>query len=316
MTKSEKNLFSPVDYARTFRRLEKQFENMAQANKPSKRDIIATIAPAGRTLYSAIRSGLLDHLNPPLYLKSETLLPALVDEKKQPKLGNWTPDEYSNYWVFAMQWLPTVPITSVPDNRGLQWKKKKWDKELKKVVEVSYNNEADYIRHLQALSTMYAEACSTIADILESKVGKKKKTGKINEKKGKFQPWEKSGDACFIIENDQIKFHYQDQIKDLKLKKNSHTLNLLVLLNTGSLQPSEMKTKICPDTENKASKIVDYANQLLNKKIVKLGFTNIPSNVEYIERDEFSSYKLCLKMHTMEDFERLQRAEPLEDDRW
>ena len=168
MTKSEKNLFSPVDYARTFRRLEKQFENMAQANKPSKRDIIATIAPAGRTLYSAIRSGLLDHLNPPLYLKSETLLPALVDEKKQPKLGNWTPDEYSNYWVFAMQWLPTVPITSVPDNRGLQWKKKKWDKELKKVVEVSYNNEADYIRHLQALSTMYAEACSTVALIVES----------------------------------------------------------------------------------------------------------------------------------------------------
>lgn len=135
------------------------------------------------------------------------------------------------------------------------------------------------------------------------------------EKEQKFQPWGNSGDACFIIENDRIKFHYQDQIKDLKLKYNSHTLNLLVFLNESSLQPSEIKEKICPNTKNKASKIVDYANELLNTKIAGLGFSDIPSDVEFIRRDNFGHYFLSLKMHRKEDFERMQLEQPLVDDR-
>lgn len=168
MAKSENNSFSSADYARTFRRLEKQFEDLAHSRKPPKRDIYATTVPAGRTLYSVIRKGFLDCLSPPGWLQSETLLPGLVDKEKQPKYSNWTPDEYSDYWIFAMQWLPTAHITSVPNNKALQWKKKKWDKELKTIVPLTYDNEADYIQHLQACATMYTEACNLITSILES----------------------------------------------------------------------------------------------------------------------------------------------------
>ena len=88
--------------------------------------------------------------------------------KLKPKLGNWTTEEYGTYWVYAMQWLPTVMITSVPDNKALQWQKVKWDEQVRKVVDVGYDNEGDYLNHLRSLATMYAEACSTIALVLES----------------------------------------------------------------------------------------------------------------------------------------------------
>ncbi len=150
-----------------------------------------------------------------------------------------------------------------------------------------------------------------------TKVGQtKKKPGKSKEKKKKFQPWKNSGDACFIIENDRIKFHYQEQIKDLKLGKGSHTLNLLVLLSGASLQPSEIKNKICPDTKNKASKIVNYANELLNKKIAQIGFVDVPTNREFIKRDNFGHYCLSLKIHEKNQFEQLQLQGQLVDDRW
>jgi len=135
------------------------------------------------------------------------------------------------------------------------------------------------------------------------------------EKEQKFQPWEKSGDACFVIDGNRIKFHYEGQIKDLKLKSDSNTLNLLVLLSSGSLQASELKDKLAPKTENKASKIVDYANRLLNTKIAELGFSDVPSDVKFIGRDNFGSYLLNLKIHSKEDFERMQLEQPLVDDR-
>ena len=166
MEKMETN-FLRIDYARIFRRLEKQFENLSRSSNPTKYEIEAIAVPAGRNLYSAIRKGLLDCLSPPDGLRSETLLPALVDEQQQPKLGNWKPDEYSLYWVFAMQWLPTANITSVPDHSSLQWTKWKWSEDEQKAVRIGFDNEADYIKHIQACATMYTEACSLIAYILE-----------------------------------------------------------------------------------------------------------------------------------------------------
>lgn len=173
--KSDGSYFSHMDYAQTFRRLEKQFENLARSSKPTKRDIEATTVPAGRTLYSVIRKGFLDCLSPPDWLRSETLLPGLVDEEKQPKFDKWKPDEYSVYWVFAMQWLPTANMTSVPNNAGLQWSKWKWSKEQQRAVRVTFDNETDYIKHLQACATMYGEACNLIAGILDTTPAKEEK---------------------------------------------------------------------------------------------------------------------------------------------
>lgn len=148
------------------------------------------------------------------------------------------------------------------------------------------------------------------------KGSKKKKNKKPKKSEKEFQPWKNSGDACFIIENDRIKFHYQEQIKDLKLKKGSHTLDLLVLLSGTSLQPSEIQNKICPDTKNKASKIVNYANELLNKKIAQIGFVDVPTNREFIKRDNFGHYCLSLDIHEQNQFEQLQLQGQLVDDRW
>lgn len=173
--KSDGSYFSHMDYAQTFRRLEKQFENLARSSKPTKRDIEATTVPAGRTLYSVIRKGFLDCLSPPDWLRSETLLPGLVDEEKQPKFDKWKPDEYSVYWVFAMQWLPTANMTSVPNNAGLQWSKWKWSKEQQRAVRVTFDNETDYIKHLQACATMYGEACNLIAGILDTTPAKRRR---------------------------------------------------------------------------------------------------------------------------------------------
>ena len=114
----------------------------------------------------------------------------------------------------------------------------------------------------------------------------KKKTKKAEKSQKRFQPWTKSGDACFVIENNRVKFHYNNEIKDLKLKSESNTHRLLLLIRCGSLQPSEIKAEICPNTTNKASKVVDYANQLLNEKIAAVGFMGVPPNVEFIERDK------------------------------
>ena len=86
MPEPENNSFSPAKYVGTFRRLEKQFENLACSDKPAKRDILATIAPAGRTLYTFIRQGLLNHLSPPFYLRSKTLLPELTEAESNDHL--------------------------------------------------------------------------------------------------------------------------------------------------------------------------------------------------------------------------------------
>jgi len=214
-----------------------------------------------------------------------------------------------------VEWLKSkhVSVAKKADEYGKKarqmWRdfeKKHFGTESKTTVDKNINKETtppkEFVIHEYKKSTKAGQT--------------KKKPGKSKEKKKKFQPWKNSGDACFIIENDRIKFHYQEQIKDLKLKKGSHTLDLLVLLSGASLQPSEIQNKICPDTKNKASKIVNYANELLNKKIAQIGFVDVPTNREFIKRDNFGHYYLSLKIHEKNQFEQLQLQGQLVDDRW
>jgi hypothetical protein len=134
----------------------------------------------------------------------------------------------------------------------------------------------------------------------------KKKPKKAEKSEKKFQPWKHSGDACFIIDGNKIMFHYKDIPTNLRLKAESNTYRLLHLLAGGSLQADEIQKQISPGKTNKACKIVDYANGLLNKKIPLVGFVGVPSNVEFIKRDRFGSYSLSLKLHTKESFDELQ----------
>lgn len=134
------------------------------------------------------------------------------------------------------------------------------------------------------------------------KYAKKKKTAD----KKKFQHWANPGDACFVTENNKIMFHYKGDLKNLRLRAESNTFRLIRLLAGGSLQANEIKKQISPGTTNKACKIVDYANQLLNEKIPMVGFVGVPSAVEFIKQDRFGSYSFSLKIYPKEDFDELQ----------
>ena len=92
----------------------------------------------------------------------------------------------------------------------------------------------------------------------------------------------------------------------MKIKSESHTHRLLLLIRGGSLRPDDIKTEICPNTTNKASKIVDYANKLLNEKIAEVGFVNVPPNVEFIERDRYGHYFASKKIYEKEQFDDIQ----------
>ena len=132
------------------------------------------------------------------------------------------------------------------------------------------------------------------------KYAKKKKTA--NEKK--FQHWANPGDACFIIDENRIKFYFSGEIKDLSLKSESNTHRLLLILTAvNSIEPSKLKQSICSDNTNTAAKVVAYANKLINEKIAKLNYASIPSNVEFIGRDKFGWYKPQLLIYHKTDFE-------------
>lgn len=144
--------------------------------------------------------------------------------------------------------------------------------------------------------------------------GKRKKTSRAENPK-KYRPWASCGDACFIIEDNRIKFHYNNDIKDLRLKSESRTHKMLFLLKTGSLQSNEIKDKLC-SAKTKPSKIVAYANKTLNEKIAMVGFVNVPKAVQYIKYDKvYSSYHSALKIWLKEDFDRQELQQPLVDDR-
>jgi len=176
-------------------------------------------------------------------------------------------------------------------------------------------NEKDYVIDVCEASI---QACKFLASELSEKpqptgteqetksVKKTKKTKKVKKVEKKYKPWMDSGDACFIIEDNRIKFHYKNETKDLKLKSESNTHRLLLLIRGGSLRPAEIKAEICPNTTNKASKIVDYANKLLSEKIAKVGFVDVPPNIEFIKRDEYGHYSASQKIYEKAEFEDMQ----------
>lgn len=140
----------------------------------------------------------------------------------------------------------------------------------------------------------------------------KKKKVKTKEPEKRFKPLADAGDIRFVIDGQRVMFYDgRNDPRDLRLKNDSQTQNLLIHLTSGSMQPNEVKQAISPDTQNTAAKIVDYANTILNKKIRKVGFTCLPDyDVEFIERDKFGSYVKTLPIVSKEDFESWRREQP------
>ena len=131
---------------------------------------------------------------------------------------------------------------------------------------------------------------------------KKTKTPKKTEKR--FQPWTKSGDACFVIENNRIKFHYRGKFEDLRLKNDSRIHKLLFLFAAKNPLAQAKIREICTP-RTRPSDIAKYANEKLNEKIVATGFADVPKSVEFIKYDKkHRCYGLWPKIQHREDFDR------------
>jgi hypothetical protein len=132
----------------------------------------------------------------------------------------------------------------------------------------------------------------------------KEKRRKVKAKKSerKFKPWKSPGDACFILDGNRILFHYNENPKDLSLKSHGKAQNLLVMLCGGVLQSCDVKSKLC-SPRTKPIQLVTRANQQLNDKIRKLGFTGLPEyDIEFIRyNSRFDHYESALPIHACRD---------------
>ncbi|MGA2070500.1 MAG: hypothetical protein ABSG97_04060 [Sedimentisphaerales bacterium] len=139
---------------------------------------------------------------------------------------------------------------------------------------------------------------------------------KFKRKDDKFQHWARLGDACFVLNDKPILFHFNDEIKDLCFGNESKTHRLLFMISSGSLWETDIKKELCKK-KTKPSDVVEYANKTLNRHIAQKGFVGVPPNVKFIEYDKMrASYACTLKIHPSKDeFDYAQLKQPLVDDR-
>ena len=135
----------------------------------------------------------------------------------------------------------------------------------------------------------------------------------------KFIEWKNPGDAFFIVDENRIKFHHKNQRKDLRLKRDSKTERLLKMLIECSVASDIVKKMLCTKG-TKPTNLKHRANKLLNEKLRKLGFTDVPDNTEFVRFNRScNQYELTLPGFSSEDdFEQwcLEQDTVLVDDRW
>lgn len=142
----------------------------------------------------------------------------------------------------------------------------------------------------------------------------KKTTKKQAGKKKHFEHWPSPGDACFIIENERITFHYNGKIEDLRLKKDSNADRLIKYLQA-PVSGKIVKQVLC-SRGTRPSDLKDQTNDQLNKKIVAVGFVMPMNNIEFIRYvDTRNEYECVLEIHrSRDDFMRSELEQPLVDD--
>ena len=75
-----------------------------------------------------------------------------------------------------------------------------------------------------------------------------------------------TGDACFILKNSRIIFHYKTDDKDLKLSHSSRAYKLLYLFAAKNPLPQREIKELCTDN-TRPSDIVKATNETMNKKV-------------------------------------------------
>lgn len=104
---------------------------------------------------------------------------------------------------------------------------------------------------------------------------KKQKTEK------RFQIWQNPGDASFVIDGDRIMFYHGEKLRDLRIKNHSRAHKMLMVLTTGEVPATAVKTYVCSDGTKPSEAVRDIDRQL-NDKIAKVGFTQVPLDTQFI----------------------------------
>ena len=148
-----------------------------------------------------------------------------------------------------------------------------------------------------------------------AKVRKGKQPENRTNHEQELTPWTNPGDACFIIEDNRIKFHLDGDIKDLRLKNDSRTHKLLFSFSAKNPLSGTQMQDICKGT-TRPSDIVKYANKSLNKKLSALNLDGVPPNTLFIKYHiQTKEYGLSPKIIHKSDLERKELEQPLIDDR-
>jgi hypothetical protein len=168
---------------------------------------------------------------------------------------------------------------------------------------------------ISGLVATYEEILSHINEAqaleLPADTGKRKTKEQKGQPEKKFRLWDNPGDACFIIDDDRVRFHHGDMTKDLALDHFSRAETLIVMLSKGNLQSKDIKDDLHLKKE-KPTQVVQRVNGHLNKKIAGLGFLGIPNNVEFIKYDDrFHHYSCTIQIHpSMADFDKESLKQP------
>lgn len=132
---------------------------------------------------------------------------------------------------------------------------------------------------------------------------KKKTAPKKTKVETSFKPWDSPGDACFVIDGARIKFWDGNTLKDLKLRGNSRTYNLITMLFLAQLTKADVKKAICTEKTSPFDAVRDV-NRTLNEKMIKLNIQNAPRNIEFVCRDKRTEqYYSALPIKSLQDFE-------------
>ena len=131
----------------------------------------------------------------------------------------------------------------------------------------------------------------------------KKTTDRKSKAESSFKPWNRAGDACFVLDEARVKFWNGEKLTDLKIKNGSKAEKLLSMLSVGALAKQEVKKAICtPKTFPYDG--VRNINRMLNDKVKTLNIQNVPPNTAFIARDERTEqYHSTLPIKPYQEFE-------------
>lgn len=131
----------------------------------------------------------------------------------------------------------------------------------------------------------------------------KKTTARKSKAESSFKPWNRAGNACFVLDESRVKFWNGEKLTDLKLRSGSKAHTLLPMLSVGALVNKEVKKAICTPKTSPYDAVRNL-NRMLNDKVKKLNIQEVPPNTAFIARDERTGeYFSTLPIKSFQEFE-------------